>query len=438
MEIHFRQLSEQLCGSLKDGEVLLLNYDGEQSDFVRFNRNRIRQAGHVRQQSLQLDLIQNQREAGAVIQINGDLRSDVYQAERALQALRRRLPQLPQDPYLNYSSEWHDTYLLGKDCLPPTHEAVDQIIDCAAGLDLVGLWAGGEMTHGFANSLGQFNWHSNFNFNFDWSVYLRDDKAVKQNYAGVDWNPAYLKQKMDFARETLKLLGNTPVTITPGRYRVFLAPQALYELMSLLNWGGFGLKSHRTATTPLIKMVREGVKLDARVTLTENHADSIAARFTRSGFIKPDAVPLIVNGEYGECLAYPRSAKEYGTEVNCSVEHPQSLEMEGGALRQDEALKALDTGIYISNLWYCNYSDRNHCRITGMTRFACLWVENGEPVAPLNVMRFDESVLDILGAKLVALTWERERIFDTSTYEKRSESSARLPGVLVNDFSFTL
>lgn len=438
MEIHFRQLSEQLCHSLNDGEVLLLNYDGEQSDFVRFNRNRIRQAGHVRQQSLQLDLIHDRRQASAVIQINDDLRSDVYQAERALQALRRRLPQLPQDPYLNYSTEWRDTYLSAKNCLPPTHEAVDQIIDRAAGLDLVGLWAGGEMTHGFANSLGQFNWHSNFNFNFDWSIYLRDDKAVKQNYAGVDWNPAYLKQKMDFARETLKLLGNTPVTIKPGRYRVFLAPQALYELMNLLHWGGFGLKSHRTATTPLLKMVREGVKLDARVNMVENHAGGIAPCFTRNGFIKPDTVALIVNGEYGECLAYPRSAKEYGTEVNCGAEHPQSLEMEGGALRQDEALKALDTGIYISNLWYCNYSDRNHCRITGMTRFACLWVENGEPVAPLNVMRFDESLFNILGDKLIELSRERERLFDTATYEKRSESSALLPGVLVDDFSFTL
>jgi predicted Zn-dependent protease len=302
----------------------------------------------------------------------------------------------------------------------------------------VGLWAGGEMSHGFANSMGQFNWHSNFNFNFDWSIYLRNDKAIKQNYAGVDWNPAHLQQKMDFARDSLTLLDNTPVTIKPGRYRVFLAPQALYELMTLLNWGGFGLKSHRTATTPLLKMVREGVKLDPRINLMEHHAGGIASCFTRTGFIKPDSVPLIVNGAYGNCLANPRSAKEYSAEVNCDIEHPQSLQLEGGELHQNEALKALDTGIYISNLWYSNYSDRNHCRMTGMTRFACLWVENGEPVAPLNVMRFDESIFNILGDKLVDLTREREQIFDTGTYEKRSESSALLPGILVDDFNFTL
>jgi len=73
-----------------------------------------------------------------------------------------------------------------------------------------------------------------------------------------------------------------------------------------------------------------------------------------------------------------------------------------------------------------------------MTRFACLWVENGKPVAPLNVMRFDETVYHMLGDKLVDLTEEREHIFDTSTYQSRSDASALLPGALVEDFRLTL
>jgi predicted Zn-dependent protease len=43
-------------------------------------------------------------------------------------------------------------------------------------------------------------------------------------------------------------------------------------------------------------------------------------------------------------------------------------------------LKTLGTGVYISDLHYLNYSDRQACRMTGMTRFACLWVEDGELV----------------------------------------------------------
>ncbi|MDM8562212.1 metallopeptidase TldD-related protein, partial [Candidatus Marithioploca araucensis] len=72
------------------------------------------------------------------------------------------------------------------------------------------------------------------------------------------------------------------------------------------------------------------------------------------------------------------------------------------------------------------------------TRFATFWVENGEIVAPLNVMRFDETLYHIFGDKLMALTAERELIIETDTYEKRSSRSARLPGALVEDFTFTL
>ena len=73
-----------------------------------------------------------------------------------------------------------------------------------------------------------------------------------------------------------------------------------------------------------------------------------------------------------------------------------------------------------------------------MTRFACLWVKNGKPVAPLNVMRFDEGIYNILGKNLVDLTIEHEHILDTGTYGGRSLSSSRLPGALVDEFRFTL
>ena len=120
------------------------------------------------------------------------------------------------------------------------------------------------------------------------------------------------------------------------------------------------------------------------------------------------------------------------------MESPQSLQLSSGSLKQSDILPALDTGVYISNLWYSNYSDRNHCRMTGMTRFACLWVENGIPIAPLNVMRFDESLYHALGDKLLDLTDTQEKLFDAQSYRRRSERSANLPGALIEGFTFTL
>jgi predicted Zn-dependent protease len=438
MQDYFQALSNKIFGSLSGDEILLLNFTGEDSDFTRFNHNKIRQSGHVHQQSLQLDLINDRRQCNGQFNLCGDMQADARHATQLIKNLRDQLKLLPNDPYINFAREVNNTTQTSENDLPDSDAAITEAIKSAKGLDLVGIWASGEMSRGFANSLGQFNWHSNFNFNFDWSVYHQGDKAVKENYAGFKWNPEFLNQKIALIRNTLPLLGRNPVTIKPGQYRVFLAPAALQEIFDLLNWGGFGLKSHRTAQTPLIKMVRENFRLDAQINIVENHREGLTPIFSREGFILPESISLIENGVYKNCLVNKRSAMEYDAEVNCDIEHSCSLQMGGGQLHQDKILQELDTGIYISNLWYCNYSDRNNCRITGMTRFASMWVEDGEPVAPLDVMRFDESVLNILGSKLVALTEEHEHIFDAGSYHQRSDSSWSLPGALVNDFTLTL
>lgn len=437
-EAHFREVSAGLFDELGAGEVLLLNHIGEQTDFVRLNRNRVRNAGHVHQRSLRLDLIAGGRSAAAVAQVSGHGDADRARARRLLEGLREQLPHLPEDPYLNFAAERHDTAHRSPDRLPPATAAVEDLTGAAGDLDLVGTLASGEMSFGFANSLGQFNWHSDFSFTADWSVHAGEDAAVKQSYSGFRWESEFVGGKLAYARDTLALLGRPPKVLSPGRYRVFLEPTALNELLRVLGADGFGLKSHRTAQTPLLRMVRQDSRLSPLVTLAENHAGGLTPRFNQAGFIKPDRVELIEKGAYRGTLAGPRSAREYGEPVNCALERPESLEMAGGTLHQNDIFRALGTGVYIGNAWYCNLSDRSRCRITGMTRFACLWVERGEPVAPVKVMRFDVSLYDVLGQCLKALTEEHEHIFDTATYERRSEASAVLPGALVDGFRFTL
>jgi predicted Zn-dependent protease len=438
LEEGFRELARRTFAHLSDPEVLLLNLEAEDSDFVRINGARIRQAGQVRQRWLHLEFIRDRRSACVRLPLTGDAGADAALVRTQLTRLRELLPHLPKDPYLHFATEPRDTRHEGENRLPPAEAAVSQWLEAARGLDLTGHWCSGQMVRAFASSLGQFNWHSDFSFNADWSVHGGVDQAVKQSHAGFRFDAGLVERRMEEARETLSLLARKPRTLTPGRHRVYLAPAALHELMELLAWVGFGLKSHRTAQTPLIRMVREGHKLDPRVTLTEEHAAGLAPRFTPSGFVKPERVTLIKGGRYGQCLTSARSAREYDVPVNSAVERAESLNMAAGDLPVDDVPGALGTGLLISNLWYCNYSDRNHCRITGMTRYACLWVEDGRAVAPVNVMRFDDSLFHVLGDRLEALTREREHILGNATYERRCQTSARLPGVLVDGFTFTL
>lgn len=438
MRDFFYTLADEIQTLLDPGEVFLAYLEAEDSDFVRFNRNRVRQAGAVRQIELSLSLIEGERHGGTRCNLNGVLERDLPMIREALEGLRLQRKLIPADPYLLYAAEIRNTEEVKENTLPEAVSAVGEIVATAEDLDLVGFWASGVIYRGFANALGQRNFYSRANFNLDWSCYQHTDKAVKASYAGFDWDPETLHQKMAAVRNQLELLGKAPKTIEPGRYRVYLAPSALKEILGLLAWDSFGLKSHRTHQTALIKMVQEGWTLHPELTLTENSREGLTPGFTDMGFIKPEEVKLIEKGRYSDCLVSPRSSKEYDVAVNSGEEIPQSLDLASGRLPSGEVLGWLDTGVYISNLWYCNFSDRNSARVTGMTRYACSWADKGKLAAPINVMRFDESFYRILGDKLLGLTQEREFIFDPDTYFRRSISSMHLPGALVEDFRFTL
>jgi predicted Zn-dependent protease len=438
---YFYRLADYLNTRLSGDEIFTCTFDAEDSDFVRFNRSAVRQAGTVLQRSLSVTLIHGRRHTQGSISLSGEWEEDVARLTNLLPTLRNQLPYLPEDPHLLYATEVQSSDHQGENHLPEdTGAIVATILDAGRGRDLVGIYAAGGIQAGFANSFGQRNWFSSYSYNFDWSFYHQGDKAVKCSYAGFVWNPTEFAHKVAAATEQLTVLAQPARTIEPGRYRVYFAPGAFSEIIGLLGWSGFGLKDHRTKQTVLLKMIEEGVRLHPNITLQENTADGVAANFQEAGFIKPDRVTLIEQGAFRDCLVSPRSAKEYGVLTNGASggEMPESFDMAGGTLTESEVLRRLDTGVYINNVWYLNYSDRTACRITGMTRFATFWVKNGVIQAPLNVMRFDETLYRMLGENLSGLTSERELILDSSTYGARSTASSRMPGAIVEDFTFTL
>ena len=208
----------------------------------------------------------------------------------------------------------------------------------------------------------------------------------------------------------------------------------------MLCWGGFSYKAHKIGTSPLHLMSKGETKLNKIVTISENLSKGMTPNFHREGFIKPDKTSFIISGDYKKSLISPRSALEYSIKHNGAEYHesPVAIDIEPGNIRENEILKSLKDGIYISNLWYLNFSDRNKARITGLTRFGCFKVGGGEYQGPINVMRFDETIYNILGENLLGLTDSQQLLMDCSTYEERSTFSTFLPGALVDGFEMTL
>ncbi|MGH8565561.1 MAG: metallopeptidase TldD-related protein [Gammaproteobacteria bacterium] len=426
---------ERLC---LPGDVFLAIFLGENSDFVRLNHNRIRQAGHVVQRECRVSLIRGRREAQGALSLGADRSSDAERLGALIERLRTQLGVAGDDPHLLYATEPHSTAEVRTADLPDSHAAIERIMGMAEGLDLVGLFANGGFYRGFGNSLGQRNWYANGGFNLDISAHGDGARAVKCLYAGQSWDPAALGHRIGLLRDRLAAQTREGRALAPGRYRVYLSPYALGEVMGLLGMSAFGMRSHKTLHTPLLKMIREGRRLHPGITVLEAHREGYTPVFTSAGFIKPEQVVLIEAGELRDCLADRRSAAEYGVIPNAEVEATRSLALAAGDVPENEVLARLDTGIYVDHLWYGNFSDWNDCRITATTRYASFWVEGGEIAAPIPTMRLDESLYHLLGDGLMGLTRERESIVDPGTYEWRSLSSQRLPGALIDRVGFAM
>jgi predicted Zn-dependent protease len=439
-EQYFHELARIVEAQLTGDEVSTCWYSAEASDFVRLNQGKVRQAGNVAQRYAQLRLLRGQRQAEMTLSLSGETGEDRARVASAIAELRGMLPALAEDPHLLVSTTPQSTRNAREASLPPAAQVIEEVLDAAAGHDLVGIYAAGPVQRGFASSLGQRNWHEVRSFHLDFSLFLRGDRAVKTSLSGFDWSTAELHSRMDLAVAQLAALARPEHTVLPGKVRAFLTPAAMAEIFGLLSWGSFGGRQQRTRQSSLLRLIDKVAELSPRVTLHENFAGGVAPGFQAEGFVRPGTVPLIEKGQHAGALVSPRTAREFGlAHTGASAqEAPEALDLAGGELARHDSLEALGTGLHIGNLWYMNYSDRAAARMTGMTRFATFWVEKGEVVAPVGVMRFDDSLFSLLGTSLEALTSEREFFINPSTYKERAVDSMRLPGALLSELTLTL
>lgn len=438
-QTQFTALVDWLQGAIGRQERFTLSYNAEASDFIRFNHGKVRQAGHVQQASVYFKLIEDARHADLNLTLSGDEAVDRQRLGEALHQLRETLTLLPVDPYLLLNDEAWQSSNVQDVPLPDSAHVVEQIAQLSEGLDLVGIYAAGPIYRGFASSNGARGWHQANSFNFDWSLFHQNGQAVKANYAGHEWNDEVFSKRFALAREQLAFLGQPSHTLAPGQYRAYLAPAALEEVLGMLCWGGFSAQSLADKTSPLQRLYDGQASLNPLVSLDEQVSGSLSPAFSSEGYPRSD-LSLVVAGAAKDRLIDSRSAAEYDLTANGAGwgESPSALNMHGGSLALDDVLKELGTGLYISNLWYLNFSDRAAGRITGMTRFATFWVEDGKIEAPVSTMRFDDSIFSLLGGALEQLTTERELILSASTYSQRQTASNLLPGALLSRLTLTL
>jgi predicted Zn-dependent protease len=445
----FEVFADVVASRARGGELIAATLEAEASEFVRFNGARLRQAGVVERAVVRLRLVDGDRQAFHRVTLPGlgaDADAVAGALDEALATLRSVLAESPPDPLLDVNREAVFEVDEGPDAPFDREAFVDTVVSAAGDADLVGFCAAGPIARGFCSSAGARLWYRRSVVAFDWSIHLPVDaaggarKAVKAGWSAPVLDTEALAAAIARSRADAAVLARPARRLATGDYRVLLSPRALADLLELLGWGGFSARARRTGQSPLARLARGEATLSPTLSLVEDLDAGFAPGFQADGYRRPPRVPLIERGASAGTLVSPRTAREFGLASNAAVdaEMPESLRVAPGAMRSADALGRLGTGVSISNLWYLNWSDRAAGRLTGMTRFASLWVEGGEAVAPIDAMRFDDSVYRLLGEALEALGDAPERMPATDTYEGRAIGGIEAPAALVAALRFAL
>jgi predicted Zn-dependent protease len=436
---HFDDLCTDLLAKLTSGEEATINIIAEETLFVRFNGNRVRQNTDVEQISLSVRLHSNGRTVEKSRTLGGHHETDQAALTALLEGCRLEALVLPADPNQvpiqnnGSSSEAFNGALLSPD------ELVSAVVGAAEDCDLVALYAGGTMIRGNRNPSGQSHWFGSETFFLDYSIY-NGPHAAKGSYAGSEWSTAQWVARLQGTRALLQLLSKPQQDVKPGAYRTYLAPRAFSDLVGMLGWNAMSAAAWKQGRSPFKKLAEKEVRLSSLLQIDENFAMGLSPRFNSLGEVSQANFPLIENGVLKTMLVSSRSAKEYDLRANgaSETEAPRALDVRCGALAEEDVLRELGTGLYLSNLHYLNWSDLVSARVTGMTRYACFWVDGGEILGPIKNLRWDESLYSALGSKLMALTTHAEIDPAVDTYFQRSLGGSRTPGALIDQFTFTL
>jgi predicted Zn-dependent protease len=431
--------AKKIFNELTSDESLTITLSGEETLFTRLSQAKIRQATTLQQAFVEFSFIKGNRTTTFTLPFKGT-DEDVAVAVKKIKETRAWIEKIPEDPYLVRPTFNGVTKEENLESLPASEQMLTAVLENSAHVDLAGVFSSGDNVRATINSMGQFHWFKTRNYYLDYSLYNSKQKAVKGLFAGNSWNADELKTNLKDSEYKLSLMNRESKKIERGSYRVFLAPSAVSELLGTLSWGGVSMGEHKRGNGSLRDLWEGKKKMSDKFTLAEDFSLGMSPRFNDKGEVSPAHLPLIENGVLKNFLTSTRTANEYKVESNNAAdwESLRSPVISTGKIARDQIFKELGTGLYLSDLHYLNWSDRETARLTGMTRYACFWVENGEIASPIQDLRFDESFYNLFGDGLVDLTNFADIIPNTGSYFQRDVGGSKVPGILVNDFKFTL
>jgi len=327
-------------------------------------------------------------------------------------------------------------------------EAVKTIIDTALDYNKQVKWSAGSVSHqtmGFAiaNSLGVNVETKATRANVEVNTRAGADDVEGSGYSAsfeMDIN------KFDYgalANSAAKDAVNSinPKTFPIGEYEAILTPDSVSTFTRFIGMLGVSARSYQEGYSFLTDRIGSQV-FDEKLTIIDDGRSLEtynAVPFDGEGSPK-EKISLVKNG-IPENLVYDNyTANKDDTESTGhslpkfavgffyrGVPMPINMIVDTGDTSVEEMIEDTKKGVYLTRLHYVNPIRRDKAVVSGLTRDACWYIENGEIKHSIKVMRFTDSVPNVMGSI--------DSLGDKSTVKKTS--SVTTPFIKVPSFRFT-
>lgn len=188
-------------------------------------------------------------------------------------------------------------------------------------------------------------------------------------------------------------------SIEPGKYDTLFGPMIFANLVS-----DYGSAASAFAVDAgfsfFVNKLNQKVASDIFTLIDDGTLESpiITRRFDDEGL--PTRKNIIVeNGILKTYLHNTKTGKKYKTESTGNAgwitPHAWSYIVKPGDLKEEEAIKELKKGVYVTNSWYHRYQNYIQGDFSAILRDAAFYVENGEIKYPIKGLRLSDNMIRI-------------------------------------------
>jgi len=257
-----------------------------------------------------------------------------------------------------------------------------------------------------------------------------------------DWS------EVDAEAATLRALAKTslepPRHVPPGRYTVILEEEAVAEMLGFLAYGALNGLEYLEGKSPFAGRLGERAYPDF-ITLLDDPTDARGANISVDFEGTPKApLTLIREGTLEQVVWDGATARRAGVTTtghalpapNPHGPMPLNLVLLPGTHTKSELVSQVKRGLLITRFHYVNEVDPAKTLLTGMTRDGTFLIEDGHIAAPVQDLRWVNSIEGVLAR--TRAVGDAVRLISTGPgYDIRFLTSSLVPTLLVDDFEIT-